>query len=305
MALTYFCQNSLFFLSLSASFRFVVTGVLFASLWASASIAAKFGLRSVEPLVLFSIRFLAAGLLLLGYAYGIEKQALPRGKAWKHLLIFSLLNTTVYLGLFIFAMGQVAAGIGSLATATNPLFIAVLSAAWLGRWLRGREWISLALGLAGVGLAAFPLLQQHVTTPLGLLLLAFSMLSYSAGVIYYGQVDWSLSRTAINGWQVLMGGLVMAPCAVLFHHTENRFDPTAFMAIAWLVLPVSVVSVQLWLRLLRTDAVKASFFLFLCPVFGFIYANLLLDEPFTLYTLGGTALVLIGLYAGQRSARKR
>jgi probable blue pigment (indigoidine) exporter len=292
-------------LHMRSRFEFIVTGILFASLWASASIAAKFGLRSVEPMVLFSIRFLVAGLLLLAYAYGVEKQSLPDRTAWKQLIIFSLLNTSLYLGFFIVALTQVAAGIGSLATATNPLFIGVLSSLWLGRNLRGREWLSLALGLVGVGVASFPLLQQAGTTLTGLLLLGLSMLSYSAGALYYRRVAWSLSRSAINGWQVLLGGLTIAPLAFLLHQSPNRFDTTWWASLAWLVFPVSIVSVQLWLRLLRTDAVKASFFLLLCPVFGFAYATWLLDEPFTLYTFGGTVLVLAGLYGGQQPVKQK
>lgn len=290
--------------SVSPTFKFIITGIVFASLWASAAIAAKFGLRSVEPLVLFCIRFLVAGILLLGYAYGWEKQPLPSRKAWKHLVVFSLLNTAVYLGLFVFAMKYVAAGIGSLATATNPLFIAVMAAFWAGRPLGNRDWVSLGLGLTGIGIAAFPLLQHQDTTAVGLALLGLSMVSYSIGTVYYSYIGWSLSRTAINGWQVLLGGLFLLPFAVLFHQPDshNQFDFTAWASIAWLVLPVSVVSVQLWLQLLRIDAVKASFFLFLCPVFGFFYASFLLNEPFTVYTLGGTALVLVGLYVGQRPA---
>jgi probable blue pigment (indigoidine) exporter len=286
-------------------FEFIITGILFASLWASASIAAKFGLRSVEPMVLFSIRFLVAGLLLLAYAYGVQKQPLPDRTAWKQLIIFSLLNTSLYLGFFIVALTQVAAGIGSLATATNPLFIGVLSSLWLGRNLGGREWLSLFLGLIGVAVAAFPLLQQAGTTLTGLLLLALSMLSYSAGALYYRRVEWNLSRTAINGWQVLMGGFTIAPLAFLFHHTPNHFDATWWASLAWLIFPVSILSVQLWLKLLLADAVKASFFLLLCPVFGFAYATWLLDEPFTLYTFGGTVLVLVGLYGGQQPAKKQ
>jgi probable blue pigment (indigoidine) exporter len=290
---------------LNANLKFIVIGVLFASLWASATIAAKFGLRSVEPLVLFCIRFLAAGLLLLGYAYGVEKQTLPNRRTWRQLLIFSLLNTTIYLGLFVFAMTQVTAGIGSLAIATNPLFIVILSSFWVGRSLGVKEWISLFLGLAGVGIATYPLLQQGDATASGLLLLGLSMLSYSVGAIYYARVNWSLSRTAINGWQVLLGSLMLGPLAFWLHRSDNYFDLTTWLAIGWLILPVSVLSVQLWLWLLRTNAVKASYFLFLCPIFGFIYSRLLLQEPLTLYTFGGTALVLVGLYWGQNPTKHK
>jgi drug/metabolite transporter (DMT)-like permease len=72
------------------------------------------------------------------------------------------------------------------------------------------------------------------------------------------------------------------------------------LSLSWLVLPVSVVAIQLWLRLLKADAIRASMWLYLCPVFGFLYAAVLVGEPLNSYTFVGTALVLIALYLGQK-----
>jgi probable blue pigment (indigoidine) exporter len=52
--------------------------------------------------------------------------------------------------------------------------------------------------------------------------------------------------------------------------------------------------------LLKTDAVRASLWLYLCPIFGFIYSAILLNEPITLYTITGTLLVMAALYIGQK-----
>lgn len=283
---------------------FILNGLLFAALWASASSAAKFGLLSAEPMVLFDIRFFGAGFLLLLYALLVERQRLPRGDEWKQLAVFGLLNTTIYLGFFVFAMKQVAAGIGSLATATNPLLITVLSAFWARKKVDTGEWVAIALGMTGVAIATYPLLQNSFATPEGLLLLFLSMISYSAATIYYSEIDWKLSRSSINGWQNVMAGVMSIPIVWFFHDKENHFDVRFWGAELWLMIPVSVLAIQVWLKLLQTDAVRASLFLFLCPVFGFLYATLLLDEPFTWHTVAGTAFVLAGLWIGQR-VRKR
>ena len=281
----------------------ILLGVLFAALWASASAAAKIGLRSVEPLVLFQIRFLVAGIVMLGYAHFVQKDRLPQGKEWKELTIFGLLNVTLYLSFFVLGVKEVAAGIGSLSTATNPLFISVLSAFWLGRNIKFSEWFAVILGMIGVAIACFPLIQNSYATPLGLFYLFLCMLSYSVGTIYYSNIDWKLSRTAINGWQVFLGGILMLPLTFLLHKSHNNYDLTFLLSELWLIIPVSIVAVNLWLYLLKIDAVKASFFLFLCPIFGFTYSYFLLDEPITYHTFLGTALVIIALYVGQR-ARK-
>jgi probable blue pigment (indigoidine) exporter len=65
-------------------------------------------------------------------------------------------------------------------------------------------------------------------------------------------------------------------------------------------VPISIAAVQLWLYLLKAEPVKASLWLFLCPIFGFFYAAILTNEPITIYTVVGTVLVILGLYLGKK-----
>jgi probable blue pigment (indigoidine) exporter len=281
------------------SVSFLTTGFAFAIFWSSASVAGKFGLRSVEPLVLFTIRFLAAGFVLLAFTFLVEKSRLPIAKEWRELSIFGALNTTLYLGIFVLALQYSSPGVTTLAIALNPLFISVMTAIWLKRKVRPVEWLSVMIGLIGVFIASYPLLKTSQAKPLGLFLLILSMAAYSAGAVYYANVKWQLTRISINGWQVFIGGLLLIPFALLMHSTENKFDTNFWISLAWLIGPVSVVAVQLWLRLLKKDAVKASLWLYLCPIFGFAYAALLFNEPITLFTLAGATLVLTALYLGR------
>jgi drug/metabolite transporter (DMT)-like permease len=278
----------------------VLQGLLFAMLWASASVAGKFGLHSVEPLVLFNVRFLLAGVLLLGVVYGFQRSRLPQGKEWIQLTIFGAFNTALYLGIFIIALQYVAAGITTLAIALNPLFISIMSAIWTKTRISLMVWLSIALGSLGVVVAAYPLLQTSQATVGGLLLLALSMFTYSFGSVYYAAVKWELPRTVINAWQVFIGGFLIMPLTLFMHERENHFDLAFWLSQAWLIIMVSIFAVQLWLRLLKADAVRASLWLYLCPIFGFLFSTILLKEPFTLYTVFGTALVILALYVVQR-----
>jgi probable blue pigment (indigoidine) exporter len=286
------------------SLSFLTTGLLFAVLWASASVAGKFGLFSVEPLVLFNIRFLGAGVLLLAYTLISEKSRLPQKNEWKALTIFGAFNTTLYLGIFVIALQYTSPGITTLAVALNPLFISVMTAVWIKRRVTALEWLSVLIGLGGVFVASYPLLVNSEAKPIGLILLILSMAAYSAGAVYYADVKWNLSRISINGWQVFIGGILLIPFTILFHEKENSFDQIFWFSLLWLIVPVSIGAVQLWLRLLKTDAVKASLWLYLCPIFGFIYAAVLFNEKITAYTITGTALVLGALYLGQLQQKK-
>ena len=269
-------------------------------LWSSASVAGKFGLQSSEPLTLFTVRFLFAGVLLLIISYFYYPRIKPIGKEWRQLIIFGLLNTALYLGIFIFALQEVAAGITALALALNPLLISVFSSLALKRKVGWKEWLSIAAGMVGVAIATYPLVIRGYATLWGIFLLIVSMLMYSLGAVYYSSIEWKLNRMVINGWQVLVAGIVLLPITLMTEGEATTFDTKFWLSTFWLVVPVSIGAVQLWLRLLHTDAVRASLWLFLCPVFGFFYASILLNEPITLYTLVGAVVVLISLYQGQK-----
>jgi len=283
--------------------RNIIAGILFAMLWASAAVATKVGVQDAPPLLLATVRFFIAGGAMLTYAYILKPKdhAWPRGVAWRHLIIFSLLNTTIYLGAFVLALKEVSAGIGSLSTATNPLFITLLSAVWLRRPMRWFEIAGIVLGLAGVMLATYPLLQNSYATLRGLLILLTGMVSVSAATVYYAGIKWQLPSIVINGWQVLLGGFCLMPFTCFTTDFSQLHLTTGFWTgVFWLIGPVSILSLQLWFYLVKQDAVQASLWLFLCPIFGFLYAYTLLGEPITTYTFAGTALVIMGLYLAQR-----
>jgi probable blue pigment (indigoidine) exporter len=283
---------------MSSNSRLLVSGLLFSILWASASTATKMGLQALQPFTICVIRFFLAGSVMVVISHLFLRQRLPKGKEWRQIAIYGLLANAIYLSLFVIAMRQVSAGLGSLATATNPVFINLISALFLRKRLRPVTLYSLVLCMAGVLLAAWPLLRNSSATPMGMILLLVSMMAYSASVLYFSRVSWNgLSRLTINGWQVLFGGLFLLPVLVFVYQPAlNTYNIKGLGAIVWLAIPVSIAAVQLWLFLLNTDAARSSFWLFLCPVFGFIISNIFTGEPITLYTVGGMVLVIGGIY---------
>ncbi|NII24427.1 EamA family transporter [Pseudoflavitalea sp. X16] len=279
-----------------------IAGLLFAVLWSSASTATKIGLQSAQPFIICIARFFLAGGIMLLITHVVLGKRLPRGKEWKQLAIYGLLNISIYLGVYIVAMQEVAPGLGSLAVATNPVFISLMSTLLFGQRLRAITVISLLLCSAGVVLAAWPSMHSSTSTPFGIGLLMSSMLAYSVGVLYFSRQRWSdLHILTINGWQTLLGGIFLLPAAAItYQPAKNVWDMHFAGAVLWLAIPVSILAVQLWLYLLRDNAVKASFWLFLCPVSGYIIANVLMNDPIGLFTIAGMALVIAGLYLVQR-----
>ncbi len=282
----------------------VLIGLCFAALWGSGSVATKIGLSAAQPFVIISIRFFIAGLLMLFIALIINKNRLPHSTEWLPLAVCGVLSMAIYPTLFVFAMKHISAGIGTLASATCPLIISVLNAVWLRQKITWNIWLGLIVGLGGVAIATFPLLQTAYATPLGVLLIGLSMVCYSVGTVYYQSVSWALPRLSINAWQVLIGGLVLLPFTFyFFENSQNNYNFSVFGSVFWLAIPISILAVQLWLYLLKTEPTKASLWLFLCPIFGFFYAAILTHEPVSVYTIAGTLAVIVGLYLGKKEVK--
>lgn len=286
--------------------RYISSGILYAFLWASAASATKFGLESAEPLVLANVRFLIAGVLMIIIAHFFQKanRRFPERKEWLPLIIFGQLNTTIYLGAYVYAMQEVSAGIGSLATATNPLFILIISGIWLKRKIKAGEIIGILLGITGILVATYPLLQTSYASLKGVFILFFAMIAVSFATVYYFSINWKLPALTINAWQVFSGGIVLLPFTLIISGSNpGNFDTKFWLSAGWLILPVSIIALQLWFYLLKSDPVKASLWLFLCPIFGFIIAYFVFNEPVTGFTLAGTIMVLAGLYLSMSKSK--
>ncbi|MEZ0182252.1 DMT family transporter [Flavobacterium oncorhynchi] len=288
-------------------FKIIFAGILFAFLWASASTATKIGLHAAQPFVISIFRFVIAGSIMLFISHILMAKRLPQKKEWIQISIYGLFNITFYLGLYVVAMQKVSAGLGSLAVATNPVFIVLISAIWLSHKIKIKNILSLFLCFIGVFLAAYPLLQSSFATPSGILILVASMIAYSLGTIYYSKQNWNgLHILTINGWQTIIGAVFLIPVLwITYRSDQNVFNSDFWFSTSWLAIAVSIGAVQFWLYLLKINPIKASYWLFLCPIFGFLIAYFMVNEPLTLYTLFGVIFVIIGLYTSLSIDRKK
>ena len=281
----------------------IAEGLIFAIFWASATVATKFAVHSADPFLLTCIRFLIVGAVLQLYVYGVKRKSgvFPTKPEFKKLLVLGILNITLYMSGFLIAIEYVSAGLISLVTAANPLILIILSAVFLKKRPTTHQWIGIVVCLAGLILAAIPNLQNsHATLP-GLAALLLGITALCFGSIYFSKANLSLSKLTVNTWQMTIGGILFIPVILLNgHHTFLIPDLNFFLCLLWLVVPVSIVAYALWLSLMHKDPVKASTWLFLTPVLGYIMAILILRERVTAFGLTGAILVLTGLMYSRR-----
>jgi probable blue pigment (indigoidine) exporter len=286
-------------------YKNILPGLLFAVLWATGAIAAKFGIRSADALMLASIRFIATGVLFAPY-FLLHKnyRFLPLKYEWKPVIIYGFLNTTLTLGSFFAAQKYASAGISMLFTAVAPLLMALFSSVILKRKLNKFEIIGMLVAFSGLLLAAGAALPTATITLAGLVLLVIYMVSYAVSSIYISTAKVTLPNMVFNIWQVFIGGLLLLPfCWLLNSYHVKRLDNNLFLSLAWLIIMLSFVANLLWLYLLKKDTVSAATWLYLVPVLGYIYGYVLLGEKITIYSIIGAIMVIVGLVISKRKLK--
>jgi drug/metabolite transporter (DMT)-like permease len=278
---------------------------LFCLLWSFAFVAGKIGVTDCPPLILLTARFSLAGILILGIT------AL-RGEAWSSLTwrdagIFAILgiaNNALYLGLGYTGLQTVSAGLGGLIVSANPVFTAVLAAAFLGEALTWRKVMGLLLGIAGVGFIVWHRMSVGTDDWHGILFTLASLASIVAGTILFKVLAPKGSLWVGNGVQNLAAGIVLLPFAFPFSSVGDIVPSARLLgAFAFLVLGGSILAYLLWFHLLKVcGATAASAYHFLMPPLGMLFAFLVLGEHVEFRDLLGIIPVALGIYLVTRPA---
>jgi drug/metabolite transporter (DMT)-like permease len=272
---------------------------LFCLLWSFAFVAGKIGVTDCPPLILLAARFSLAGILILGIT------AL-RGEAWSSLTwsdagIFAILgvaNNALYLGLGYTGLKTVSAGLGGLIVSANPVFTAVLAAAFLGEALTWRKVTGLLLGIAGVGFIVWHRMSVGSDDWHGILFTLASLASIVAGTILFKVLAPKGSLWVGNGVQNLAAGVVLLPFAFTLADVDDIVPSARLLgAFAFLVLGGSILAYLLWFHLLKVcGATAASAYHFLMPPLGMLFAFLVLGEHVEFRDLLGIVPVALGIY---------
>lgn len=286
-------------------YKNILPGLLFAVLWATGAIAAKFGIRSSDALMLASLRFLITGIVFAPYFLLHKKHRfIPYRNEWKSIVIYGILNTTLTLGSFFAAQKYASAGISMLFTAVTPLLIALLSSIFFKRKLSRFEVVGMLVAFSGLLLAALSALPTATITFTGIILLTVYMTAYALSSMYISVTKVSLHNMVFNVWQVFIGGLILLPFCWLFKANHVRhFDVNLVLSLAWLIIMLSFVANLLWLYLIKKDAVSAASWLYLVPVLGYLYGYWLLGEAVTSYAVLGGIMVIVGLVISKRKTQ--
>ncbi len=271
---------------------------LFVTLWATGYVGMKLGAPYAEPFTFLSLRFLGVLVVLVPVMLVIGVARLSWRETLRAVFIGAWLHG-IYLGAVMWAIKHgMAAGVAALIIALQPIITSVAAAAFLGEDIRPAHWFGLVLGLAGVGVVVFPALDpSQPVAPIATVISCFSSLgAITFATLYQKSRASDMDVRASLVPQFVGASLVVGTGALLFETRQVDWAIELVVALAWLILVLSIGAVSLLLVLLRENAVwRTSTLFYLIPPVTALFAWLLFGETLSLVQVAGMAVVMTGV----------
>jgi drug/metabolite transporter (DMT)-like permease len=171
--------------------------------------------------------------------------------------------------------------------------------------LQRRTLFSIGLGMSGIALislATKPWNPVGLKEFFGLMLLLSGAFVSAIGNIVVAKRKQGLNPITLNSAQMLLGGSILLLIALPFESLPQLDQPPAFWGqLLWLAI-ISAAAFSIWFHLLdKIKVSKLNLWKFIIPLSGATLSWIILpSESPTLPALIGMALIITGLFIGQR-----
>jgi len=267
------------------------------AIWGASFLFMRVSAREFGALPLVEVRLVLGALILLpllwrGRAQFKRAHILP-------LLFISAINSAIPFSLFAWAAQRAPAGIGAITNATAVMFTALVAFALYGEHITKRRAAGLLAGFVGVAvLASGKTAGGSVWS--AALAGTFAAFLYGIGGNLVRRQLAGIPSGAVAAGTLLCASVLLAPFAIL------SWPRTAIPLHSWasaILLGVLCTGIAylIYFRLIyRVGATRASTVTYLIPLFGVIWAWIVLGEPLTLTMAIAGALILSGVALSQQ-----
>ena len=279
--------------------------------WAGNSIAGKIAVGHVSPMLLNTMRWLVAALVLgILYREMIRTEAPALKKNGLLLLFLGTLGFTGFSIALYTALLHTSAINVSIEQAAMPLVVFLFNFMLFRTGVSAAQIMGFLLSAIGV------LLIISHGEPARLIAMDFNIgdLIMLGAVVCYGVYIVALRLKTALGWQTFLFALILAgfisslPFTIWEFAVGNSILPTAtgWGVIAYTAIFPSLISQALFIRGVELiGANRAGLFINLVPIFATLMSIAILGEEFHAYHALALILVLGGIGLAERSGRKR
>jgi drug/metabolite transporter (DMT)-like permease len=285
--------------------RWLLLGTM--AVWGANLSVVKLLFESLEPMLVAVLRMAVSTLALLAVACW-RGQRWPRLRRSQWLTLTGCAVLMIYLNQIFFTEGvsRTAAANAALVIALNPLVSALVAAALLGDRLTGSRIAGVVLGFSGV--AAVVLNRPGAAlggSGLGDLLLFGSVMTWVLGGVLVQRLSRELDSGLVSAMLGVIGTALLAvhlglrPTPLAVDWSRVTGGTVALLVISSLL--ATAVGALVWNRALVVIGVaRTALYAYWVPIFGVLFAVLLLGEPLSVWHGVGLAAVLGGTWLGTR-----
>ncbi len=263
--------------------------------WGSTYLVTTEFLPPGQPLLAAAVRALPGGLILTA-----ASRTLPHGRWWWRALALGALNIGVFFYLLFVAAYHLPGGVASLVGSIQPVFVLLLSALLLRDAIRSWQVAACLIGALGVGLLVLG--PGADLDMVGVLAGMGGAACMAAGIVLtkrWGRPP-GVSLLTFTGWQLAVGGLLLAPVALFAEGLPTRLTWPNIAGFGYLSVIGALIAYAIWFRgIERLPALTVSMLGFTSPLAATLLGYAFLDQRLTLVQAAGAVAVVAAVLMAQ------
>jgi drug/metabolite transporter (DMT)-like permease len=268
-------------------------GALFVLCWSSGFVGAKLGAADAPVPTVLMWRFVPLALLLVPVLG--RRDTTGRAGLMRQIAV-GVLSQSGYLLTVYWAIDLgVSTGTTALIDGVQPLVVAALAGPLLGAAVRGRQWLGLGLGLAGVLVVTWADASApgHATPPWAYAVPSAGMACLVAATFLDRRTRDRVSPVRAVAIHSATSAVVFTVLAVVTGTALPPASPSFWLAMTWLIVFATLGGYGLyWLLLDRAGVTAVNTLMFLVPAVTTLWGAAMFGEPFGPLTAAGLVLAL-------------
>jgi drug/metabolite transporter (DMT)-like permease len=256
-------------------------------LWGSTYLGIKYGLETMPPFLMGSLRFLAAGgvLYLLAIRQGDTTGDRPGSRQWLAALAIGGALLVGGNGGVILAEQYVPTGVVALFVATAPLWMAIIDRVIFGRRLPPLVIVGLVIGFGGVAFLIGSPGSGHINL-FGAALALAAPLCWASGSVFTRHVKLPVRPLVAASMEMLWAGALFGVLSLatgeLGRVHWQGISRTSWLASLYLIVFGSLIGFSAYVWLLRSAPLSlVSTYAYVNPVVAVVLGAIFIGEALT------------------------
>ena len=267
-------------------------------LWGSTYLGIKFAIRTMPPLLMGSLRFLAAGsvLYVLAIRHGDKGGDRPGTRQWLAALLIGAALLVGGNGGVILAEQYVPTGVVALLVATAPLWMAIIDRVVFGRRLPALVIVGLVIGFGGVAFLIGSPGSGRIQL-IGAALALAAPLCWASGSVFTRHVRLPVRPLVAASMEMLWAGVLFGVLSLatgeLGRVHVHGISTTSVVALLYLIVFGSLVGFSAYVWLLRSAPLSlVSTYAYVNPVVAVVLGAIFVGEALTPRVLIAGSIIL-------------